>query len=92
MQVKTYSLKPYFNIEGHFINIPGMPTFDPKHPSIYPGDEVVIKEVLSPADFIAKYGKKAIFNSDVIYSQSGQQVFVLERTGRTSGDILEAIR
>lgn len=96
MRIKAYSLRPYFDLDNVFMNIPGAPTFDPKHPGTYPGAEVEIVEVLSPDEALVKYGKEALCKGAVLYSPSypdgiarGNPVITIWRnTGRTSRQVV----
>ncbi len=93
MKVKVYSLQPYFDIDGGFIDIPGQPTFDPKHPRTYPGNQVKVVAVLTPAQALQEYGKRELcYGGEVLYSPNGEeQIIILELTGQNSRDILSEL-
>jgi len=92
MRVQVYSLRPYHDIEGYFINAPDV-VFDPKHPGTYPGLEVKLVETLSGKQALAKYGKRALcYTDEVLYSQSNirsePEVIIWRLTGKTSREIV----
>lgn len=86
MKTTVFTLKPYFDIDGYFINIEGEPTFDPKHPITYPGNEVRLVEELTDEQFLNRYGIDGL--DEVIYLQRGKLVQIIELTGKTSADIV----
>ena len=90
MKIQIFSLKPYFNIEGHFTNILNQPTFDPKHPITYPGAEIKTIETLTPKEAQNKYGR--YINKPHQVHNSGSKnctVTIFEYTGKTSADIIQ---
>lgn len=93
MKVKVYSLKPYFNIDGGFVDIPNQPSFDPKHPRTYPGNQVKIVAVMTANEASQKYGKRELcFGSEILYAPNGEGgVIILELTGKTSRDVLSEL-
>ena len=94
MKVKIISLRPFFDIDGQFVNIPGAPTFDPKHPQTYPGLEVTRVETLTIKDALDKHGKDALMGPDLMYcpiQHSGKAdalIAIFELTGRTSAQVV----
>jgi hypothetical protein len=90
MKIEIYSLKPYFDVDGYFTNIPDKPTFDPKHPCIYPGVEVVPVETLPAKVAQQKYGR--YINRPYQVHNSGNTekctVTIFRYTGKTSKDII----
>lgn len=89
MKVTIYSLKPHYNLENHFIDIPNQPTFDPKHPTIYPGNEVEVVETLPGKKAQIKYGR--MIDEPYLVHNSGSKnisVTILRLTGLTSADII----
>lgn len=89
--VRVYSLRPFIDLDGHFIDIEGQPTFDPKHPCTYPGAEVEVVETLPVAEAVAKYGPTPDEPYQVHNSGSkNAKVTILRLTGKTSKDIVEA--
>ena len=93
MRVTVYSMKPYHNINGHFINIPEQKEFDPKHPVMCPGNEVEAIETISAKCAKEKYGK--YMNEPYTVRNGGKSnmtVTVLRLTGRTSADVVKMNR
>ena len=91
MKVTVYSLQPFYDINGFFIHPPGG-SFDPKHPSIYPGDEVRVRERLTPEQFLEKYGRDGLYSEKLLYTGNSRILVVLDRTGRTSADVVQESR
>ena len=83
-RIKVYSVRPYFNNDGHYIDIDGKPTFDPKHPGTYPGAEVKAIETITAEEFISRYGARGYYRDDILYTSRGRLVTLWEKTGRTS--------
>lgn len=90
MRVTVWKIRPYFDLDNSFIDIPGQPTFDPKHPRTYPGAEVELVEVMTPDEAMIKYGVEALCHADkILYSKAyGGNVAIWRLTGRTSADVL----
>lgn len=88
MNVRVYSMKPHIDCDAMFIDPPSG-TFDPYHPEIYQGDEVVVVETLTQDQAIAR--KAELMSNDVIYTSRGNTVFILQRTGRTSADVIQEL-
>lgn len=91
MKVTVYSLRPFYDINGFFIDPPGG-SFDPKHPSIYPGDEVQVRERLTPELFLEKYGRERLYSQNLLYTGNSRVLVILDRTGRTSADVVHESR
>ena len=98
-RTRVYTLRPYWNLDGSFIDPPGdKPGFDPAHPSIYPGLEVRCTRTLSHGDFVA-FCEGVNLDDIPMYSivhpdgaRGGAQIALWELTGRTSADVLAAAR
>lgn len=99
MKIQVFPIRPFFNIDAYFINRTNEPTFDPKHPVVYPGDEVVKVETLTGTEAIAKYSYDDLKGPDVLYtiknsglSKNQMRITIWEKTGKTSADIVQENR
>lgn len=93
MRIRIYSLRPFFDIDGHFINPEKGQSFDPAHPRTYPGDEVELIEILPVNEALEKYGRGPLRNEILWTPVRGQRdtVAIWQRTGKTSADVLNEI-
>lgn len=94
--IKVYSMRPYHNIDGFFTDIPEQPTFDPLHPTTYPGNEVVPVETITGVEAVERYGKTL---DGVLYTVprsssklDRMRITIWEKTGKTSADIVAESR
>lgn len=91
MRVRVYSMEPYHDAPGYFINILGKETFDPSHPTEYPGAEVEAVETLPLTDAKDKYMRDGVIIEPYTVRNSGYldcTVTILRLTGRTSADVI----
>ena len=98
-RTRVFTLKPYWPVDGSFIDPPGDgPSFDPAHPTYYPGLEVECIATLTAQEFTATY-RNSPEAEDIMYSVVHPQglrgramVAIWRLTGRTSADVIAEAR